>query len=146
MRCPLAPNILIPELLESVVLFVASIWMFHLYNRTHVRVLLLSASYIAFPAVGLLLQAFGAPAVHIEFSKWVVVSVDVAITYALIRLTWFEESPTSKLLAEIATRDLEIARLREVEVRAAEERVVILFPAESNSERVRQILSEVSCG
>lgn len=127
-------------------LFVASVWMFHLYSRTHVRALLFSATYIFFPALGLLLQAFGAPAVHIEFSKWVVVSVDVALTYALVRLTWFEESPTSKLLSEIAIRDQEISRLLQEKALEESLRILQFPPAESNSERVRQILAEVSCG
>lgn len=141
----------LPELVESLVLFAASGWMFHLYGRSRLRVLLFAAAYILFPAIGLLVQALGASAHHVESSKWVIVSANLVLTYSLVRVTWHEESPTSKLLDLIRKQEVEIQRMHEemrrgFEVSERAHTALATSLGESNAYRIRQILSEVSCG
>lgn len=141
----------LPELVESMVLFIASGWVLHLYRRVHFRALLFAATFIVLPAIGLLLQVMGASTLHVEFSKWVVVSANFVLTCTLVRVTWHDDSPTSQSLDLIRRQEAEIQNLHEemrqgFKVSEKAHAAVTTSIGESNSIRIRQLLSEVPCG
>lgn len=141
----------LPELVESSVLFTASGWMFHLYGRSRLRALLFAAAFILLPAIGLLVQGLGAPTTHVELSKWAVVGANLMLTLALIRVTWDEESASSKLLELIHKQEAEIKRMHDemrcrLEVSERANAAIRTPLGESNAIRIRQLLSEVPCG
>lgn len=137
-----------PEFVESLTLGVATSWMIRLYMRVGLKALLFSASYLLFPAVGLMLEAADALPVQIETVKWVATIVNIVLTIAFIRLTWHEESSTSLLLTEIHAKDQEIKLMHAAleEARRTHDEEVAHALAASNAMRVRQLLAEVSSG
>lgn len=145
--------LLSPDFLESVVLLVASAWLFHLYRRVRTVGLSLAGIYLLFPAIAILMQAVGASPIPVEFSKWAALSVDVALTLALVNTTWSAESSTSQLLVEFEKLRQEVERMRADSVArevCVERQAVHLESAADldspNFYRVRQLLGEVSSG
>ena len=112
-----------PELIESITLSVAAGWMLYLYHHRRAgRALLFAALYLAFPAVGLGIQAAGLWSM-VETAKWFVVTTNVAITVAMIVTTRNETSPLIRALANVeAARVLEAMQLRAKAAEAAAHR------------------------
>jgi hypothetical protein len=114
-----------PDLAEAITLAIASGWMLHLYRSQEAgRVVLFSALYLGLPAIALGIQAAGLLEI-IEPAKWVVVTVNAALTAAMISSTRHRTHPTVLALARVEEERIREARQADRRSQEREERAEV---------------------
>lgn len=137
----------LPELLCSLVLFVAAGRGVYLYSRTRSTTLLFFVAYSAVQAGGLLLQATRLSPEGAVWAQWTVFVVHVVLTLLFLFFTWgtVQGSPRTEL--ELLAAEMERVRAGAAAAEAereADHEDFARYLATSNTSRVRQILRGVS--